>query len=75
MRLKLTENWSVGYSNLYDGDVGEVRKQTFSIGYEDCCSALSIAYRDNNVSDRAIAPTQSITFRFRLKSLGAFGTN
>ena len=68
------ENWSIGYGAKIDMDEGEFRRQYLSLGYEDCCTAVRLVYQDNNVSDRALGPSESIVLRFSLKSLGAFGT-
>jgi len=72
---KVNDRWSIGYGAKLDLDDGEFRRQYVSLGYEDCCTKAVLVYSDNNVSDRSIGPSESIVFRFTLKSLGAFGTS
>ncbi len=70
----LTDNWSAGYSNQFDFELGEVRRQRFNLTYEDCCMSVSVYFQDRNTRDRELGPVESIFIRFSLKSLGQFGT-
>ncbi len=81
--LKLTDNWSVGYGNLYDFDVGTSRNHTFKLAYTDECTEIQFLYvrdgtsyqiKDGGVT-RTIGPSESFKVRFVLFTLGGINYN
>ena len=44
------------------------------VAYEDDCSRFEVAFERSEALDRSIGPTDSLKFRFSLKTLGDFGS-
>jgi LPS-assembly protein len=49
--------------------------QTIGVAYEDDCSRFEISFERSEALDRTLGPTDSIKFRFALKTLGGLGSN
>lgn len=83
-QLRVTDQFFVTYGRMRDisgrtnasGLQGEPRNLRESIGvaYEDDCSRFELAYETSDSVDRTLGPTESIVFRFSLKTLGQFGS-
>jgi LPS-assembly protein len=83
-QLRVTDQFFVTYGRMRDisgrtnasGIQGEPRNLRDSIGvaYEDDCSRFELAYETSDSVDRTLGPTESIVFRFSLKTLGQFGS-
>ncbi len=49
--------------------------QSIGIAYEDDCSRFEVKFERSEAIDRTLGPTDSIKFRFALKTLGGLGSN
>ncbi|MFC7290200.1 LPS-assembly protein LptD [Hirschia litorea] len=50
-------------------------RQVYGLSFQDDCSFFELTYERNQTLDRTIGPSESINFRFTLKSLGNMGSN
>jgi LPS-assembly protein len=83
--LKLTDNYYFLYGLSRDisgrvnslGALSDPRDISQSIGlaYEDDCSRFEVSFERSEAIDRTLGPTDSIKFRFALKTLGGLGSN
>ncbi|MEO0712968.1 MAG: LPS assembly protein LptD [Pseudomonadota bacterium] len=73
--VKVTDRYSLVYSRLRNIEDSFDARHTFGIAYEDDCSRFEIAYERSEFQDRTIGPSESIQFRFSLKTLGDFGSS
>ncbi|MEM9054686.1 MAG: LPS assembly protein LptD [Pseudomonadota bacterium] len=49
-------------------------RQSVGVAYEDDCSRFEITFERSEALDRTLGPSDSIKFRFSLKTLGDFGS-
>ncbi len=49
--------------------------QSIGVAYEDDCSRFEVSFERSEALDRTLGPTDSIKFRFALKTLGGLGSN
>lgn len=73
--FQVTDRYSVVYQRLRNIEDGFDARHVFGVAYEDECARFEIAYEQTEFQDRTIGPSESIQFRFSLKSLGEFGSN
>ena len=73
--LRVTDRYSLVYGQLRDIAAKLDAKREFGIAYEDDCSRFEIIYQRSELIDRTLGPSESIQFRFSLKSIGDFGSS
>ncbi len=83
--FKVTDNYYFLYGLSRDisgrvnsaGALSDPRDISQSIGlaYEDDCSRFEVSFERSEALDRTLGPTDSIKFRFALKTLGGLGSN
>lgn len=73
--LRVTDRYSLVYGQLRDIAANLNAKREFGIAYEDDCSRFEIIYQRSELVDRTLGPSESIQFRFSLKSIGDFGSS
>lgn len=73
-RMQLTDRWSVLYGRQREISQNFDRDHSIGISYRDDCSVFTIAYKRGDARDRELGPSESITFRFALLTLGEFGS-
>ena len=49
--------------------------QSLGVGYQDECSRFELVYERQGTLNRELGPSESIVFRFSLKSIGQFGSS
>ncbi len=74
-RFRLTDHYSVLYSQLTDVTDQRDNNRRFGLIYQDDCSRFEIVYTRSETIDRTIGSNDSIRFRFTLATLGDFGSN
>ncbi len=74
-RFDMTDNWSViaGFDRNLEESFNV--RQSYGIAYEDDCSYFELTYERNQLNDASLEPSESINFRFSLKSLGEAGSS
>ncbi|MEM7768081.1 MAG: LPS assembly protein LptD [Pseudomonadota bacterium] len=73
-RFRLTDRFNASYARVRDiADNFDSRHQ-FGLGYQDGCALFELAYERSDNRDRELGPSESITFRFSLLSLGELGS-
>lgn len=72
--MRVTDNWSVLYARQREIQENLDRNHSFGISYRDDCSVFTISYQRRDTRDRELGPSESITFRFSLLTLGEFGS-
>lgn len=50
-------------------------RQTVGVAYEDDCSRFEVSFQRSEAVDRTLGPTDSVLFRFSLKTLGGLGSS
>ena len=73
--MRVTDRYSLVYGQLRDITANLNAKREFGIAYEDDCSRFEIIYQRSELIDRTLGPSESIQFRFSLKSIGDFGSS
>lgn len=83
--FKVTDNYYFLYGLSRDisgrvdsqGNLSDPRDISQSIGlaYEDDCSRFEVSFERSEAIDRTLGPTDSIKFRFALKTLGGLGSD
>jgi LPS-assembly protein len=73
--MRVTDRYSLVYGQLRDITANLNAKREFGIAYEDDCSRFEIIYQRSELVDRTLGPSESIQFRFSLKSIGDFGSS
>ena len=73
--FRLSDSFSVSYSQQRDIQEGFNTARVVGLSYHDECSVFSIGYERRDSRDRDLGPSESITFRFTLRTLGAFGSS
>ena len=83
--FKVTDNYYLLYGLSRDisgrvdrnGNLSDPRdiSQSLGIAYEDDCSRFEVSFERSEAIDRTLGPTDSIKFRFALKTLGGLGSN
>ncbi len=82
--LRLTDNYYMLFSlnrdlsgrvnqNGVQTDPRDIR-QTLGLAYEDDCSRFEVSFQRSEAVDRSLGPTDSILFRFSLKTIGGLGS-
>lgn len=70
--VNITDNWRVSYEATRDLDQDSTRRQSFAVGYSDCCSDFQIFYRKTNFTTNNVQDADTIGIRVNLRTLGAF---
>ena len=83
--FKVTDNYFLLYGLSRDisgrvnsqGALSDPRdiSQSFGLAYEDDCSRFEVSFERSEAIDRTLGPTDSIKFRFALKTLGGLGSD
>lgn len=73
--FRITDNYSLTYGRLRNIQDAFDARHALGIAYEDECSRFEIAFERSEFRDRELEPSDSIQFRFSLKTLGEFGSN
>ncbi|MGH1420866.1 MAG: LPS-assembly protein LptD [Hyphomonas sp.] len=73
--LKVTDRYSVIFGQLTDVTNNLNAKRELGVAYEDDCSRFELVYTRSEISDRTLGPSENFQFRFRLKTVGQFGSN
>lgn len=69
MRLRMTTNWSTGFSWRQDLFANRTISQDFLIGYSDECASFDVILRRDFTQDVGLGTNNSVSIRFTLKSL------
>ncbi len=72
---ELTDRISLIFGQLRDIDSKLNAQQEFGIAYSDECSRFELAYTRSELTDRTLGPSENLSLRFTLKSIGAFGSS
>lgn len=73
--LAVTENYLLLYGLQRDIENNRDIRHTVGIGYQDDCSRFELLFERSEKIDRQLGPSDSILFRFSLKTLGNFGSD
>nr|WP_070959556.1 LPS assembly protein LptD [Hyphomonas sp. Mor2] len=83
--FKVTDNYFFLYGLSRDisgrvdsqGSLSDPRdiSQSIGVAYEDDCSRFEVSFERSEAIDRTLGPTDSIKFRFALKTLGGLGSD
>lgn len=73
-KFEMSDRWSIVYNRARDIDRGLDSNHGLGLQYHDDCSVFEVVYQQSDNRDRELGPSESVTFRFRLKSLGALGS-
>lgn len=73
-RFRINDRLSLVYSRLREIETNLDRSHAVGLRYGDDCSVFEISYSRSESSDRELGPSESILFRFSLRSLGEFGS-
>lgn len=71
--LRLTDRYSVTYSQLTDLTASSDLRRSLGLIYQDDCSRFEIVYTRSGFTDRTLATNDTIFFRFTLATIGEFG--
>ncbi len=74
-QFRLTDHYSVLYSQLRDITDQRDNSRRFGLIYQDDCSRFQIVYTRSETLDRTIGSNDSIRFSFTLATLGNFASN
>lgn len=72
---QVSNRFSLIFGQLRDIDARLNAQQEFGIAYSDECSRLELAYTRSELTDRTQGPSENLSIRFTLKSIGAFGSS
>ncbi|WP_084418543.1 LPS-assembly protein LptD [Henriciella litoralis] len=72
--VEVTDNYFVIYNLSRDIEQNRDIRQSLGFGYQDDCSRFEILYERSEKRDRELGPSDSIVFRFALKTIGKFGS-
>ena len=73
--FQVTKRYSLIFGQLRDIVADLNARREFGIAYEDDCSRFELVYQRSELNDRTLGPSESIQFRFSLKSIGDFGSS
>ena len=73
--FRLSDNFAVSYSQRRDIENAFDTSRIFGLSYHDDCSIFTVGYEQRGSRDRDLGPSESISFRFTLRTLGAFGSS
>lgn len=73
-QFQLTERFNLSYARVRDIADNIDSRHQFGIGYQDGCALFELAYERSDNLDRELGPSESVTFRFSLLSLGELGS-
>ena len=73
--FQVTNQYSIIFGQLRDIVADLNARREFGIAYEDDCSRFELVYQRSELNDRTLGPSESIQFRFSLKSIGKFGSS
>ena len=74
-QFQVASQWYVIYSQMRNIVEDRDLRQSIGIAYEDDCSRFELAFERSDAVDRTLGPSDSLQFRFVLKTLGNFGSN
>lgn len=72
---QVTDRLSFIFGQLRDVDAKLNALQELGIAYSDDCSRFELVYSRSELRDRTLGPSENLSFRFTLKSIGAFGSS
>lgn len=72
VRLKLTDNWSVGGAMRFDIDDGSLLSDSFQVAYSDECFVLTATYSELYYNSGTLDDDRTLMLRFELKHIGEF---
>ncbi len=72
---RVSDRFSLIFGQLRDIDSNLNAQQEFGIAYSDDCSRFELAYTRSELTDRTLGPSENLSFRFTLKSIGEFGSS
>ncbi|WP_370237497.1 MULTISPECIES: LPS-assembly protein LptD [Henriciella] len=73
--VSVTDNYFVTYGLQRDIESNRDIRHSIGVGYQDDCSRFELVFERSEQVDRQLGPSDSIMFRFGLKTLGDFGSN
>jgi len=69
----INKRWSVEYAALVDLDADTLRRQQAALVYRDECTDVRLVYERDTFQVGAIGPSENLTVRVTLFTLGGFG--
>ena len=72
-QVLFTRNWGVTVSSVYDVEESVFRRRDIGLVYQDECTRLDIVYEREETFNRTLGPSESITVRLSLATLGTAG--
>ena len=73
--VSVTDNYFLLYGLQRDIESNRDIRHSLGVGYEDDCSSFALIFERSEQIDRQLGPSDSILFKFSLKSLGSIGSN
>ncbi|MEQ8559301.1 MAG: LPS assembly protein LptD [Henriciella sp.] len=73
--ITVTDNYFVLYGLQRDIEGNRDIRHSLGLGYQDDCSRFELIFERSEQIDRQLGPSDSILFRFSLKTLGQVGSN
>lgn len=73
-QFRISDRWSLLYARQREIENNFDRNHAVGVSYRDDCSVFTISYQRADSRDRELGPSESITFRFALLTLGEFGS-
>ncbi|MEQ9316617.1 MAG: hypothetical protein RLN72_12255, partial [Henriciella sp.] len=73
--VAVTDNYFVTYGLQRDVENNLDLRHSIVIGYQDDCSRFELIFERSEKIDRQLGPSDSILFRFGLKTLGGLASN
>lgn len=74
-QFEVSDRWSLVYRRSRKIDEGFDTNHGFGLQYRDDCSVFELVYEQRDSRDRELGPSESLKFRFRLRSLGQLGSS
>ncbi|MEM0985969.1 MAG: LPS assembly protein LptD [Pseudomonadota bacterium] len=72
--FQLTDRFNLSYARIRDIADNFDSRHSVGIGYQDGCALFQLAFQRTDNRDRELGPSESVTFRFSLLSLGELGS-
>lgn len=73
--VDVTDNYFLLYGLQRDIQGNRDIRHSIGVGYEDDCSRFELVFERSEQVDRQLGPSDSILFKFALKTLGGLGSN
>ncbi|RIJ15660.1 LPS-assembly protein LptD [Henriciella mobilis] len=73
--VSVTDNYFLLYGLQRDIEGNRDIRHSLGVGYEDDCSRFELVFERSEQIDRQLGPSDSVLFRFALKSLGNVGSS